>query len=179
MGVSASREFRSPTQSGGFTLLEAVVAVALFTIAMAEILNLQGRSINDAFTARQYNTVAKLARNKMVELETQVRGKVFTEVQAEQNGSFPDPDQDYRWEAKIKELEFPDLGALMSGGEGGDSGAPAAQNQIGSQIGKSLSTYLTKSLRLVQLTIFWKKGTKEQDFTVSTYWVDLTNELSM
>lgn len=165
----------------GFTLLEAVVAVALFTIAFAEILNLQGRSINDAFTARQYNTVAKLARNKMVELETQFRGKVFTEVQAEQAGVFPDPDQDYRWEAQIKELEFPDLSSVLGGGgDSGQAGGQAAgQDAFASQIGKSVSTFLSKSMRLVRLTIFWKRGSKEQEFSVSTYWVDLVNEVAL
>lgn len=162
----------------GFTLLEAVVAVALFTIAFAEILNLQGRSINDAYTARQYNTVAKLARNKMVELETQVRGKTFQEIQTEQAGNFEGQDQDYRWELKITELEFPDLTALLSGGGDAESSG-ASQGGMAAQVGKSLSTFLSKSIRLLQLTIFWKKGSKEQEFTISTYWVDLTNDVTL
>ncbi|MGK5090222.1 hypothetical protein WDW86_21955, partial [Bdellovibrionota bacterium FG-2] len=57
---------------------------------------------------------------------------------------------------------------------GGEAGGGMAE-----MVTKLLTKYLSKSLREVALTVFWKRGTGEQSFTVSTYWVDLTHEFEL
>lgn len=158
----------------GFTLLEAVFAIALFTIAFAEILNLQSRSVSDAILAKQYNTVAQLARNKVIETEVKIRGKPFAEVKREEEGTFPEPNQDFRWTVKIDEFELPSsLGGASAGGEG------QAETDMSRMVTQSISKYLSQALRQVTVTILWKKGNKDQKFSVGTYWVDLNREFTL
>lgn len=162
-------------KSDGFTLLEAVIAIAIFTIAFTQILALQGRSIQDAVQAKQFNTVAQLARNKMVETEVAVRGRAFGDVSKEESGVFKAPYQDYRWTVKIEELELPAISGASA--EGAPQGQ--GQNEMAKQVTTAVTKYLSQSLRQVTVSIFWKRGNKEQVFTVSTYWVDMNREFTL
>ena len=44
---------------------------------------------------------------------------------------------------------------------------------------KMMTNYLSKAVREVTVTIFWKKGSGEQSFTIATYWVNLNNEFKL
>jgi hypothetical protein len=118
------------------------------------------------------NIVGMLARNQMIDTEYKIEGKTFDEVRKDESGTFPSPYQDYRWKTVIKELKFP---ALISGGKGSDSG----QNQATELLTKLTTNFLSKAIRQVTVTIFWKRGTAEQSFSLSTYWVDLNYEFKL
>ena len=170
--------------SRGFTLLEVMIAMAIMMVAFASIMMVQSSSIQSSIKAKNLNIVSMLAHNKMVESELEWEGKKFAEIDKEKEGEFKEPFQDFRWKREIKEVKFPTLdlagAAGDSGGDAGDTNPAEAGAADGmSRVGKIITAYLSKGVREVAITIFWKKGKGEQAFTVSTYWIDLDAEFSI
>lgn len=181
----------SAKTKAGFTLLEVLIALSIMVLILASILSVQSSSLSASTRARELNTVALLARNLMIETEAKIEGRAFTEVAEETDGVFPEPYQDFRWKVAIKEVEFPQLdlsGASAAGGASGAAGAadqgyqgPAdpGANQSAEMIVKLITNFLSKAIREVQVTIYWKRGNNDVDYSVSLYWVDLNHEFSL
>ncbi len=164
---------RSPSyEQAGFTLLEVIIAMAIMVIAFTAILSVQSNSIRTATRARQLNTVTMLARNAMIETELEIEGKSFTEISKTKNGAFAEPYQDITWEREIKEIEFP---SLVPGGGGGNEQGGGATDQFL----QLLTNFLSQAVREVTVTIKWKKGSGEQKYSITTYWVDLNHEFQL
>lgn len=160
----------------GFTLLEVLIALAIMTVMLTSIFLIQQSSIEATIRAQQMNTVAMLAKNLMIDTELAFQEKPFSEVKEEEKGQFPVPHQDYSWERKIKEIEFPNLG--IGTGGGGEEGSEGANPQS-EMLSKLVSNFLSKSIREVSVTISWRKGSGTQSYAVATYWVDLNHEFSL
>ncbi len=160
----------------GFTLLEVIIAMAIMVLAIASILSVEQGSINSAARAKQMNVVTMLARNLMVETEFKIEGKPFSEVRKEEAGAFEKPYEDYKWKTSIKELKFPNMGAAPGGGgdKSGTSQTPAAE-----MIGKLMTSFLSKAIREITVTVSWKRGAGEQQYSLATYWVDLNYEFKL
>ena len=148
--------------------------MAIMVMAFAAILAVEGGSINASARAKQINIVGMLARNKMVEAEYKIEGKTFDEVKKEEQGTFEEPYQDYRWKIIVKELKFPNLAVGGKGGAGG-----GGQDQMTGMITKLMTNFLSKAIREVSVTVLWKKGSGDQTFSLSTYWVDLNYEFKI
>ena len=161
-------------ENRGFTLLEVIIAMAIMVLAFASILAVEQGSINASARAKQMNVVGMLAKNQMVETEFKIEGKTFDEVRKEEAGTFPEPYSDYRWTTVVKELKFPKIGT------GGGAGGKAEQEgQMTDMLTKLLTNFLSKAIREVTVTVFWKRGKGEQNFALSTYWVDLNYEFKI
>lgn len=175
-----SSPLRSRTTQGGadqgFTLLEVIIAMAIMVIALTSILSVESGSISASARAKQMNIVAMLAKNKMIETEYELEGKSFEEVATESSGQFTNPYQDYSWQTTIKEITFPNLAMGQASGDGssGEGG-----NDLGNMVGKLVTKFFSKAIREVTVNIIWKKGSGEQHFSVSTYWVDLNHEFEL
>jgi general secretion pathway protein I len=167
----------------GFTLLEVIIAMAIMVVAFGSILAVEQGSINASMRAKQMNIVGMLARNQMIETEFKFQGKPFDEVKKEESGVFKTPYEDYRWTTKIKEIKFPKLSAGTDGGGDEDAahgaGSQAQNNGTGDMVSKVITNYFTKALREVTVTVTWKRGSGEQNFTLATYWVNLNNEFKL
>lgn len=161
--------------NSGFTLLEVLIALAIMTVMLTSIFLIQQSSIEATIRAQQMNTVAMLAKNLMIDTELAFQEKAFADLKEEEKGQFPAPHQDYTWERKIKEIEFPNLGMGAGGGEEGSEGA----NPQSEMLSKLVSNFLSKSIREISVTISWRKGSGTQNYAVATYWVDLNHEFSL
>ena len=161
----------------GFTLLEVLIALAIMTVMLTSIFLIQQSSIEATIRAQQMNTVAMLAKNLMIDTELAFQEKAFKDLKEEEKGQFPAPHEDYSWERKIKEIEFPNLG-IGAGGGGGEEGSEGGSPQT-EMLSKLVSNFLSKSIREISVTISWRKGSGTQNYAVATYWVDLNHEFSL
>ena len=159
----------------GFTLLEVLIAIAIMVMALGAILAIEGSGINDSERARQNSVVAMLARNEMIQTELDIEGKTFDEVEKELTGKFDTPFEVYGWKRTVKEITFPNITSLNAQ----DSGKNEGEDQASGMLSKLISNYLSKAMREVTVTVLWHKGTHEQSFSVSTYWVDLNHEFNL
>jgi type II secretion system protein I len=165
----------------GFTLLEVIIAMAIMTLAFSSILAVEMGSINASARAKQMNIVAMLAKNQMVETEFKIEGKTFEEVKKEETGAFLPPYQDYKWKTTVREIKFPKIspiGAKGAAGGGATTGGAGGggEDQFTELVTKLISNFFSKAIREVTVTVLWKRGTAEQTFSLSTYWVDLNYE---
>jgi general secretion pathway protein I len=169
----------SPQKEGGFTLLEVIIAMTIMILAFSSILSVLSGGITAAEKTHQVNIVAMLARNKMTEVEYDIEGKNFDEVKKEDGGAFGAPYEDFRWETAVKEVKFPSLN-FGGGGPGGDNkGGAQPVSDLVTLMTKLITNFLSKSVREVDVTIFWKRPSGEQSFVVSTFWVDLNHEFEL
>lgn len=169
--------------NSGFTLLEVMIAMAIMLVAFASILMVESASLNTSAKSKQMNVVAMLAKNEMVQAENEFTGKKFDEIKKEQSGSCPEPYKEYTCSRVIKEVELPNL-SLSGSGNGSGTGDTSTDNnssntQIQETMTKLVTKYLSKAVREVTVTISWKKGTGEQKYSISTYWVDLNSDFSL
>jgi prepilin-type N-terminal cleavage/methylation domain-containing protein len=176
----------SRASEAGFTLLEVIIALTIMVLAFTAILSVESGGINAAEKTHQINIVAMLARNKMIETEYAIEGKTFDEVKKDDGGNF-DGYPDFRWTSQIKEVKFPalNLQGVGSGasGDNADKGATAGGSQPVSDLvtlmTKLITNFLSKAVREVDVTIYWKRPSGEQKFTISTFWVDLNHEFEL
>jgi type II secretion system protein I len=166
----------------GFTLLEVLIAMAILVVSLASILSVESGSINATIKAKQMNIVSMLAKNLMIETEFKIKGKKFEEARKEETGVFEAPYETYSWKTTIKEIKFPEFSLpSQATAEGGTAATPAAtgQNQFESQLAKLVSSYLSKAVREVTVTVLWKQPSGQQNYSVSTYWVNFENEFNI
>jgi type II secretion system protein I len=153
-----------------FTLLEVLIALAIMALAFGSILAVEQGSINASARAKQMHTVAMLAKNQMILTEYQVEGKTFEEVKKEDTGAFAEPYSDYRWTTTIKQVQFPHLNL---------SSEKENEPMPDDQMIKIITSHLSQSIHQIQVRVSWKKGSTEQDYTLSTFWVNFQHEITL
>jgi prepilin-type N-terminal cleavage/methylation domain-containing protein len=144
----------------GFTLLEVMLALAVFAFAITAIVGFNARGyVNDA-KARRLTIAVTLAKTKMTEyqllLDKEIAKGGFPEEKTEE-GDFENPFADYKWKAEVRKVELP----IPPLGEGvGD-----ATKQMMDMITKQIS----ESVREIKLTINWTEMEKEKSISVVTH----------
>jgi general secretion pathway protein I len=153
----------------GFTLLEVLIAMAIMALALSSILSVESGSINASARAKQMNIVAMLVKNQMIKTEYEIEGKSFDEVEKEKGEAFEAPYETYTWKREIKEITFPTINP------GSSDPNDQSVDQNAETMAKTISQFLSKAIREVDVSVNWKKDGKDQSFTVATYWVDLNH----
>lgn len=134
--------FACGAPESGFTLLEVIIALSIMVISFASILSVESNAINASDRAKRMNIVQMLAKGKLIETETLIEGKPFEQVKKDDEGTFKDPYQDFRWATKVAEIDFPNISnsiAAASGGGGGGTWA-AAEGAEGSRTRRATPT---------------------------------------
>ena len=163
----------------GFTLLETMIAMTIMMIAFASVVAVQSSSLESALRSRQMNIVGMLAANAMRMTEVETFARPFSELKPEESGQFDAPYEDYTWTRTIKEVKLPNLMGLADAQKEKD---PNDENQNGAMIdmiGKMMTNYLSKSLREISITINWTRGRAKQEYTVTTYWIDMNGDFQL
>ena len=155
----------------GFTLLETLIALAIMTVAFAAILMVQSGSINAVEKSRTMNIVTMLAKQTMIDAETEYQSKTFEEVDKEASGKFDPPYEDYHWSREIKEIKFPNM--MPSTGPDGKTNTGAEM------MGKLITNFLSEAMREVTVTVSWPRGKGHQSFSLTTYWVNLNHAFKL
>jgi general secretion pathway protein I len=121
--------------------------------------------------ATLYNNVALLLERKITELEAQFKDKPLTEIH-DQDGDFGSDLPQYRWTFTTKEFIMPDLSSLLLGKENGT-------DDMLLTFVKSTSEYISKSIKEGTVTVFVKAGKTEIPFSVTTYFMDYNQEMTI
>jgi len=132
----------SPRAPRGFTLLEVVVALAILSMALMAVFNLNGGAIANHAYAKRVTVASLLSRSKMIDLEQQLFEDGLPAQDDEESGDFSQEGwPSYKWRARIIAPRTTGvsteklLGALfnlpMGGGESGDVGMDAMAAMFG------------------------------------------------
>ena len=95
------------SSTGGFTLLEVVVALAIVSAALVSLLSLGNRSVAVHNRLQHLTQATLLAQQKMAETEVSSRqGRLERTVQT---GVFAAPHADYRWRLEFSATPLPSV----------------------------------------------------------------------
>ncbi|HPQ43910.1 MAG TPA: type II secretion system minor pseudopilin GspI [Syntrophales bacterium] len=90
--------------SGGFTLLEVMLAMAILAISLTAVFQSQSQSISMTGRSRFETTAPLLAQSRMAHIEAMSPGDIHSG-----EGDFGDDFPDYRWNLAVFETEIENL----------------------------------------------------------------------
>jgi prepilin-type N-terminal cleavage/methylation domain-containing protein len=91
--------FESPARNRGFSLLEAVVALAIVGLASVGALAAFSAELRTSDRARRALEANALAEERLAELRLLPRVELAPLTDSLRKGKFPQPFEEYRWEA--------------------------------------------------------------------------------
>lgn len=159
---------RSFFNARGMTLLEVIMALAIFAASVTTLLSATGSQLNAVSDDEKLTQAVFLAQSKMSSIEADIaaglaKNKFPDEV--EKSGHFEDPFGDYNWDYVIRKVELPAI-------PGSDQANGFAMRFV-----KSLMDDVSKKLREIKLTIWWGGEFIESDETqkieITTHIVDM------
>ncbi len=173
------------SETGGFTLLEVLIAIAILALSMTSLLSSQMASIRATRYARGVSVAAFLAESKLLEIEDEMTFEGWGTDDKTFDGDFSeDGSPDVRYACLVDFVEIPDFNTLQQAKEqidtdGGGAG-PAAfvagqDDQTFSALGMVwpiVKGAIEMSIRKVSCTVTWTDGAIEHDFKVETFWTD-------
>lgn len=155
----------------GFTLLEVLIAVGIMVGAIIVIGNTWSGNFMRVRKANLYNNVAVLLERKVVELRAKYSHVSIDEIPEAESGDFGSDYPLYRWTFSSKKFEMPDMSAVLISQDQGDA------NLL--MMIKQMQEFINKSVKEATVKVFVKAAGKEVEFSVTTYFVDYEQEISM
>ena len=168
-----------------FSLLEMMVAIAILSMGLLVLFQVQVRSIRLAQKARDMTVATMLARSKLLDCENDLLKKGFSVGDYEQDGNFGDDGYDkFFWECHGYKPDMPNIDSAAGGDASALPGAAgaaagAAQDQ-GTDMGmqflapilSQMSGIMGDSIRELVVIVRWGQGDDVEEMTVTTHVVD-------
>ncbi len=154
----------SNKRSQGFTLIEVMIALLILAASLTVLNTSSSSSIASVQKAGALETIAQLLQQKASEYELTYKGKKFEELKESEAGDFGSDYPEYRWAVQVEDFPAPNLAGMAQQEEG--------QNEMLLTILNKFSEHLQKAAKEVKVTVFWKPGEKEQEYSVTFLLVD-------
>ena len=173
----------------GFSLLEVMVAMAILSVGLVSLLQVQSRSAQLAIEAREMTVATMLARGKLYDCQTDLLKKGFTIGDYNEAGNFDDEGYPtFFWECHAYKPEMPtgdgvgDMGSAASALGMAPSGDAAAAQPQGADMGmgmiapvlQQMASVMGDSIRELVIVVRWGVGADQQEMRVTTHVVDKT-----
>ncbi len=150
----------------GFTLLEILLALAIFGFAVTTLVGFHARGYVNVARARMLTTATELARGKMVDVQLDIEqemGKGAFPEERSDEGVFDRPFDDYRWKYEIRKVEL----QLPPAGEG------QGQGELMNKYRQQMKEQISEQVREIQLIISWKEMGKDRELKLVTHIVKM------
>jgi len=156
----------------GFTLIEVLIASLILAGGIIVLSAAWSGSLMRLRKARLNSEVVVLLQQKMTEMELEFKNEPLDSVDESLSGDFGSEYPQYRWTFKTRELELPDLRALLvSRDEGAD--------QLLLEIIDKTTQYIEQSVKEITVTVHVKKGTRELSYSLTSYLVDYDKQIAL
>jgi general secretion pathway protein I len=175
-------------KTAAFSLLEVMVALAILTVGMVSLLQVQARSAQLAMEARELTVATMLARGKLYDCQTDLLKKGFSVGDYDEEGNFDDESYPkFYWECHAFKPEMPtgdgvgDMGSaasVLGGAAGGDAaadnGAADMSMQMLAPVLQQMASVMGDSIRELVVIVRWGEGEDRRDIRVTTHVIDKT-----
>lgn len=163
--------FRRPRlNSGGFTLIEVVLAMMVMASGLFILVNSWGGTYNRLVKTQAQVQIASLLERKVAEIEREYKGKSLESIPEEKEDNFGSDLPQYSWKLKSRALEIPDLSAALVAQGGGVDASML-------EIMKTFTDHLSKSIKEVNISVTYSEGRKPIVADVTIYMVDYDRPL--
>ncbi len=156
----------------GFSLIETLIAMMILSGAFLVLTNSWNGSLLAIRKSRNLSTVSYLLQKKTTELELKYKDKNPEEVPEDENGDFGSDFPNYTWKMKTEKLKMPDMSATLTSRDGG-----ATEMEL--MIMKKVQEFIEKSVKEMRVSIVWKSGKRDVEYSVSTYLVDYSQSVGL
>lgn len=164
--ISTSRRRHS-----GFTLLEVLIAMIILSAGVMLLAQSWSSSYNRIKKTQKNVEIAALLERKLAEIDMKYRGKTTDSIPETEGDEF-EGHPEYSWKLESKKFEMPDLTAVLIGRDGG-------ADQMMMNLMKQFSEHLSNSIKEVKVTVVYKNGDKEFEYSATLLFVDFDKQLPL
>jgi len=169
---------KKPIKNVGFTLLEVLIASALFALFTSHFSIIQHQSVQSTILAEEFNIALMLAQSKMAEYEMENLTVPFNQLKEEENGTFDKPHDYFQWKTTIKEIKIP-AKAMLAFFSQTSADTTKQPSQVEAMALQIMTDYISKSVREITLEVVWSGNSGEEKLSFSTYLIDLDQPISL
>lgn len=160
--------------SHGFTFIEVMVAMLIFTMAVLAASNIADGSVKATRDARDVTRAAWLLQSTMTQLETRLETEGIDKAcDKKKEGKFEGPgNEGFSWKTECYEidLKLSQTASKMSQ-DNADERAASQENLIQKLVLDLASAHISKSLREIHAEIYWLQGKNKRTVTATTHFV--------
>jgi type II secretion system protein I len=168
----------------GFTFLEVLVAMLIFTLAALASLNIMNGSVRAVKESKEITQATWLLQNLMSETESKLESQgVDRACKEKETGKFPAPYEKYQWKVTCNKIDFrlseaaAKLQQQMAAGQKGDDSQ--TENPVLKMILQVASEYLTRSTREVYGEVSWMQGKTPRQISATTHFARYDQQPSL
>lgn len=163
----------------GFTFIEVLVAMLIFTIAALAAINIVSGSVRATREAKEISQATWLLQNLLAETESKLEAQGIDKACKEkETGKFPAPNDTFEWKTECYKVDFhlSEAAAKLQeqvakqAGEDED-GKSSQENPFLKIILQVASEYISRSTREVHVEVSWKQGKTPRALSASTHFV--------
>lgn len=178
--------------SGGFTLMEVMIAMAILAGALTGLSLSLARAVRAATHARLMTTATFLCRQKLAELEDQFIVDGFTDSAGvkEEKGEYKEEEfRNYSWRRTTESIRLPNVSDMQTaatkllqdkqqiGGSSSSGPSGGSKGDLGAGVGGMLGPVkdmLEQGIRRVTVSVWWvEAGRGEQHVDVVAFFTDM------
>ena len=160
--------WRKLKENTGFTLIEILVALTIFSSAAVILSNIRTGNLQRMEKIQNYRKAIELLENKMTELEFEWSKKAIHTIPDSEEGDFEN-EKGFSWSVKTQPINLLESQQMLNF-------ATQTNNDMAQQIVGTIQKLLSSSILEVKLTVHFSKSSRKVSYSLSTYIVDYTQK---
>jgi type II secretion system protein I len=160
----------------GFTFIEVLVAMLIFTLAALASLTIVNGSVKAVRESKEISQATWLLQNLMAESESKLEGQGIDKAcKDKEEGKFPAPHENFRWKKQCYRIDFKlsesaaRLQQQMQSGE--EEERSDKENQMLKMVLQIASEYITRSTRELHVEVTWQQGKNTRTIAATSHFV--------
>lgn len=155
-------------KNAGFTLIEILVALTIFSSAAVILSNIRSGNLQRMEKIQNYRKAIELLENKMTELEFEWSKKAIHTIPNSEEGDFEN-EKDFSWSVETQPINLLESQQMLNL-------VTQTNNDMAQQVVGAIQKLLSSSILEVKLTVHFSKSSKKTSYSLSTYIVDYTQK---
>ena len=157
----------------GFTFIEVMVAMLIFTMAVLAATTIADGSVKATRDARDVTRATMLLQGVMTQLETRLESEGIDKAcDKKKEGKFEVPNEGFTWKTECYEIDLKlSQTAAKMAGENVDERDANQENLIQKMVLDLASAHISKSLREIHAEVYWNQGKTKRTVTATTHFV--------
>ncbi len=168
----------------GFTFIEVLVAMLIFTLAALAAMNIVTGSVRATQDSKEIAQATWLLQNLMSEAESKLEAQgIDRACKEKEEGKFEAPYENYAWKTECYQIDFKlsesaaQLAQQMAEGE--EESNSSTENPVLKMILGVASEYLTRSTREVHAEVTWTQGKNPRMISATSHFVRYDQQPAM
>lgn len=157
----------------GFTFIEVMVAMLIFTMAVLAASTIADGSVKATRDARDVTRATMLLQGVMTQLETRLETEGIDKAcDKKKEGKFEVPNEGFTWKTECYEIDLRlSQTAAKMAQENVDEREANQENLVQKMVLDLASDHISKSLREIHAEVYWFQGKTKRTITATTHFV--------